>query len=159
MDVRVNIAAEHLFRPEIFFLGRTEGSGVLRPLFGGATRHCSITTSGERRAAYGALSLEETFAFTDGEVDIWRWVISASGDGKYIASEQSAGSGIAGHHAGNDYVINFHRPLGVGKGPLSPGYRTRFTLLAPDLALKQVRVSVLGAPVATFTGVHRRLAA
>ncbi len=81
------------------------------------------------------------------------------GDGRYIASEQSAGAGISGHIAGEDYLIAFQRPLGPARGPLAPRYRTRFTLLSPETALKQVRVSVLGAPVATFTGVHRRLPA
>ncbi len=159
MDARASIAGENFFRPEMFFLGRTEGSGVARPLIGGHARRCSIITTGERRAAYGALSMEETFAYEDGELDVWRWVISSSGDGRYIASEHLAGSGITGHRAGEDYLISFRRPLGQAKGAFAPYYRTRFTLLGPDLALKQVKVSVLGVPMATFTGVHRRLAA
>lgn len=157
MDVQTSLMGDHLFRPETFFLGRTEGTGVLRDPFGRLQRRCEVVTVGERRAAYGALSLDETFTFDDGEVDAWRWVITSGGDGRYMASELTAGSGIIGQRHGDDYVIAFSRPHGRARGLTAPRYVSRFTLMAPDLALKTVKVSLLGAPVARMTVIHRRI--
>ena len=43
-------------------------------------------------------------------------------------------------------------------GTAAPRFRTRFILLAQEIALKSVRVSVLGVPVGGMTAVHRRVA-
>ncbi len=157
MDAKTAAMGDTIFRPEVFFVGRTEGSGIVRGAFGRGVRRCEIVTVGSRQAAYGALQMEETFTYDDGEVDVWRWVVTAGGDGRYMASEQSAGSGIIAHREGDDYVLTFNRPVANGRKWLAPRYATRFSLLSPNIALKAVKVSVLGAPVAVMTGIHRRL--
>ncbi len=157
MDIKTSAMGDTIFRPEIFFVGRTEGSGIVRDAFGRAVRRCVIVTVGSRQASYGALKMEETFTYDDGEVDVWRWVVTAGGDGRYMASEQNAGSGIVAHREGDDYVLNFNRPAAKGPRWLAPHYATRFSLLSPDIALKAVKVSLLGAPLGVMTGIHRRL--
>ena len=109
MDAKTSAMGDTVFRPELFFVGRTEGSGIVRDAFGRILRRCEIVTVGSRQAAYGALQMEETFSFDDGEVDVWRWVITAGGEGRYMASEQIAGSGLLAHRDGDDYVLSFHR--------------------------------------------------
>jgi hypothetical protein len=158
VDVKTSAMGDTIFRPEIFFVGRTEGSGIVRDAFGRAVRRCEIVTAGSRQASYGALQMEETFTYDDGEVDVWRWVVTAGGDGRYMASEQIAGSGIIAHREGDDYVLNFNRPVGKGPRWLAPRYATRFSLLSPDIALKTAKVSLFGAPLGVMTGIHRRLA-
>jgi len=145
------------FRPEVFFTGRTEGAGVARDLFGRITRRCRISTDGAVSAAGGAIRLEETFTYDDGEVDVWRWTIRPSFDGRYIAAEAKAGSGIEGGRQGEDYVITFRRPVGDARGLFAPHFATRFTLLEPDLALKRVQVSLFGAPLGSLTAIQRRV--
>lgn len=157
MDISTSLGSDTTFRPESFFDGRTEGGGVMRDPFGRMMRRCEIVTVGSRRASYGALQFEETFTFDDGEVDLWRWVVTAGGDGRYMASERIAGSGIVGQSDGDDYVVAFNRAAGRARGLTAPRYATRFTLLTADMALKVVRISVLGAPVAVLTAVHRRV--
>lgn len=130
----------------------------MRDPFGHVVKRCEIVTTGSRQAAYGALQMEETFTFDDGEVDVWRWVVTTGGDGRYMASEQVAGSGLVAHRVGDDYVLNFHRPLGKGPRWLAPRYATRFSLLSQDIALKTARITLFGAPVASLTGIHRRVA-
>ena len=159
MDVKTSARGEAVFRPETFFVGRTEGSGIVRDAFGRVLRRCEIVTVGSRQASYGALQMDETFTYDDGEVDIWRWVITAAGDGRYIASEQVAGSGLVAHRDGDDYVLNFHRRTPKAPKWLAPRYATRFSLLSPDIALKTAKVSLLGAPIAVLTGIHRRVSA
>ena len=39
----------------------------------------------------------------------------------------------------------------------APGYRTSFTLLSSRVALKRVRVSLLGLPIAHMTAFHERV--
>ena len=147
------------FAPESFFLGRTEGAGVVRDPFGRVLRRCHIATEGAYGAVHGALRFDETFTYDDGEVDVWRWVMQAGRDGRYVAAEAKAGAGIAGELDGGDYVLAFRRPVGRATGALSPHFRSRFTLLAPDLALKRADISLFGVPLACLAAVHRRIAA
>jgi hypothetical protein len=146
------------FAPESFFLGKTEGAGVVRDPFGRIVRRCRIATEGAYSAAQGALRFDETFTYDDGEIDVWRWVMQAGREGRYVAAEAKAGAGIAGELRGGDYVLAFRRPVGRATGALSPHFRSRFTLLAPDLALKRADVSLFGLPLACLTAVHRRVA-
>jgi hypothetical protein len=145
------------FRPEEFFVGRTVGGGAVRNPFGRIVRRCYITTEGRSSAGLGSVQFQETFAYDDGELDVWRWAMTAGRDGHYVAAEESAGSGISGQHRDGDYVLEFRRPQGKAQGLIAPHFATRFTLLAPDMAMKHVRISVLGAPVATLSAVHRRV--
>jgi hypothetical protein len=150
-------AAEAHFRPESFFVGRTEGGGVVRDPFGRIARRCAVTTWGVFDPHRQSVRFEETFAYDDGEVDVWRWVMSAGGDGRYVAAEALAGAGITGERRGGDYCLTFRRPVGKATGWLRPRFATRFSLLAPDLAFKQSRVTLMGIPVGVLTAVHRRV--
>jgi hypothetical protein len=145
------------FAPETFFLGRTEGAGVVRDTFGRIVRRCRIVTIGAFSEAQQALRFDETFAYDDGEVDTWRWVMQAGRDGRYVAAEAKAGSGLVGERQGDDYVISFRRPSGRAKGPLAPHYRSRFTLLSPGIALKRADVTLLGVPMGSLSAIHRRV--
>jgi Protein of unknown function (DUF3833) len=145
------------FAPESFFLGKTEGAGVVRDPFGRIVRRCRIATEGAYSAAQGALRFDETFTYDDGEIDVWRWVMQAGREGRYVAAEAKAGAGIAGELRGGDYVLAFRRPVGRAAGAFSPHFRSRFTLLAPDLAMKRADVSLFGLPLACLTAVHRRV--
>jgi hypothetical protein len=146
------------FAPEAFFLGRTEGAGVVRDAFGRIVRRCRITTSGAFSAAQQALRFDETFSYDDGEIDTWKWVMQAGRDGRYVAAESKAGSGLVGERQGDDYVISFRRPAGRAKGALAPHYKSRFTLLSPEIALKRADLSVLGVPMGSLSAIHRRVA-
>ena len=155
----MGVAGDTVFRPEDFFDGRTEGAAVVRDLFGRIVRRCEMVTVGQRRSAYGALEFDETFTYDDGEVDRWRWVMTRGRDGGYVASESLAGAGIAGSHVGDDYVLAFRRPTRAGRRQVRARFVTRFTLLAPGMALKTVRVSLFGLPAAELVGVHRKAGA
>ena len=146
------------FAPESFFLGRTEGGGVVRDPFGRIVRRCRIATEGAFNAGQGALRFDETFTYDDGEVDVWRWVMQAGREGRYVAAEAKAGVGITGEMRGGDYVLAFRRPVGRAAGPLAPHFRSCFTLLSPDLALKRADVSFFGLPLGCLIAVHRRVA-
>jgi hypothetical protein len=145
------------FRPEEFFAGRTIGGGAVRDPFGRIVRRCVVTTAAAAGAQPGSIQFQETFAYDDGEVDIWRWAITAGRDGRYVAAEESAGAGISGERRDGDYLVAFRRPVGKAQGVFAPHFASRFTLLAPDLALKYVRISLLGLPIGSLTAVHRRL--
>jgi hypothetical protein len=150
-------ASSQVFRPEIFFLGRTQGWGIVREL-GGRCRRCTITTDGRVEETYNSLHFDETFAYDDGRSEEWRWAMTRGRDGRYVAAEALAGAGIVGRHDKGDYVLGFRRPLRPEGGFPTPRYLTRFTLISPSLALKSVRVSLLGLPVATMTAFHEKVA-
>ena len=150
---------ELAFAPESFFLGRTEGAGVVRDPIGRIVRRCRITTEGAYSAAQSALRFDETFTYDDGEVDVWRWAMQAGRDGRYVAAEAKAGTGITGEQRGGEYVLAFLPALRPGHtGLMAPHYQSRFTLLAPDLAMKRADVSLFGVPLGQLSAVHRRVA-
>jgi hypothetical protein len=157
LDARTTYARDVRFRPEVFFLGRTEGAGVVRNPLGAVVRRCAIVTEGSLHEAYDAIHFDETFTYEDGEIDVWRWAMTCSGGDEYLAAEAKAGSRIVGRRAGDDYVLSFQREAGRAKGALAPRFFTRFTLLSPDVALKSAKVSILGVPVGLMTAVHRRV--
>jgi hypothetical protein len=144
-----------VFRPESFFLGRTEGEGVVQDLLG-RRRRCRIATHGIADGDYDAVQFQETFHYDDGERDEWQWVIARGFDGRYIAREGLAGPGLVGRIDGDDYCIAFRRPARPGARGPAMHYRTRFTLLSPETALKRAQVSLFGLPVASMTAFHRR---
>ena len=43
--------------------------------------------------------------------------MQAGRDGRYVAAEAKAGSGIVGERQGDDYVLGFRRPVGRARGP------------------------------------------
>lgn len=143
------------FRPEVFFLGRTEGWGVARGPTGRLLRRCRLETEGRLADTFRAIEFDETFHWDDGEQDDWRWVMTRGLDGRYVAAEALAGAGIQGRYDGTDYLLSFRRHLGRKGGP-RPRFVTRFTQISPTVALKNVRVSLWGLPVAQLTAFHRR---
>ena len=138
----------------MFFLGRTEGFGVVRDPFGRVIRRCQVVTDGQFNRGYSAIHFDETFSYDDGEVDVWRWAMSKGRDGQYAAAEATVGAGITGRRLGDDYALTFKRRM--AKSPMRPTFNTRFTQMGPLTALKQAKVSLLGVPMASMTVVHRR---
>jgi hypothetical protein len=144
------------FRPEVFFLGRTEGWGVARGPGGRILRRCRIATDGRLDEAYQAIHFDEVFTWEDGDNDEWRWAMTRGLNGSYVAAEALAGAGIQGRYDGGDYLLSFRRPI-KGQGGPRPRFMARFTLISPEVALKTVKVSVLGLPVGSMHAFHRRL--
>lgn len=145
------------FRPEAFFLGRTEGHGVVRDPMGRVARRCRVETVGDFSTARSAIEFEEVFTYDDGEIDVWRWVMTQGSNGVYVAAEAVAGAGITGHRDGEDYVLTFRRAVGAAKGVLAPSFTSRFTMVAPGIALKTAKVSLYGVPLGVLTATHHRV--
>jgi len=143
------------FRPEVFFLGRTEGWGVARGPTGRIVRRCRVVTDGRLDEAYQAIHIDELFSWDDGESEEWRWAMRRGLDGRYVAAEALAGAGIQGRYDGCDYLLSFRRPIKPG-GP-RPRFATRFSQISADVTLKSVSIFMFGLPVASLSAFHRRL--
>lgn len=144
------------FRPEEFFVGRTEGWGLSRGLTGRLMRRCHVVTDGRLDETYRAIHIDETFRWDDGEQDHWRWAMTRGLDGRYVAAESRVGAGILGRYEGGDYLLSFRRGLRPDGGP-RPRFVTRFTQVSAGVAIKTVRVFLWGLPVSQMTAFHRRL--
>ncbi|HEY3800196.1 MAG TPA: DUF3833 family protein [Caulobacteraceae bacterium] len=145
------------FQPEVFFLGRTEGAGLVRDPLGRIVRRCSVTTQGQINAARGSLELEEVYAYDDGEIDVWRWAMTAGRDGRYVVAEAKAGVASAAERQGDDYLVVFRRPYRRATGAFAPRYAARFSLLSADTTLKRADISLYGVPLGSLTAVHRKV--
>ncbi len=142
-----------IFRPEVFFLGRTDGAGIDRDIFGRTVRRCTIVADGAPHPTISAICIKEIITYDDGEVQDWRWVLGGSSDGRYVVAEAQAGSGhFAERHRDGDLVVSFRRT----RRWFTQRHVTRYSQLTPDIALESTTVSVLGAPQLFFTAVRRR---
>lgn len=144
------------FRPESFFLGQTIGAGVLRDPFFRITRRFRVETRGFRDGSYGAIKLDETYAYDTGEVEAFQWMITPAGAGRYVLAEASIGSGIMAHEQQGELIFAYRRSLGAARGLAKPRFAVCMGLVGGDTLLKSVRVKLLGAPLATITAFHRR---
>ena len=145
------------FDPLAFFAGRTIGAGVVRSVTGRIVRRCRIDTQGADAAEFGALHFDEIYTFDDGsQADRMRWAVSLGADGRMQASEESVAARIDSRLRGPEWRVRFRRRARPpADGPIL-AYDARFSLVAPDLAMKSVTISLLGVPLATLCGFHRR---
>jgi hypothetical protein len=157
MIAGLGLAEDLAFRPESFFLCQTNGSGLMRDPLGRIARRFTVDTRGHVDEAYGALRLDETYAFDNGELEAFRWVIREAGVGRYVLAEPQAGSGIVAQASGGEFLFTYSRASGAARGIATPRFAVRMTLIAADTVLKSVKVTVLGAPVGTLTALHRRV--
>ncbi len=130
----------------------------MRDPLGRVSRRCRVETVGDFAPTRSAIEFEEVFTYTDGEVDVWRWAMTQGSNGLYVAAEAVAGVGITGYRDDEDYVLTFRRPVGPAKGLLAPSFKTRFTMVAPGVALKVAQVSLYGLPLGVMTATHHRVA-
>lgn len=146
------------FQPDHFFLARTEGRGIVRDLTGRLIDRCAIATVGRWDHDYGALRFDETYVYdTDGATDVLKWTFGPDAQGRMSASEAGIKERVRGWADGPDYRLRFKRRGGPRGEKLNLTYNVRFSLMAPDLALKVARIGLLGLTVATMTAFHRRI--
>jgi hypothetical protein len=138
----------------MFFLGRSDGVGIDRDMFGRTIRRCTIRAEGAPHATISAICVNEILTYDDGEIQNWRWVLSRSADGRYVVAEAQAGSGhVVERRADGDFVVSFLRTRGM----FSQRHVTRYAMLTTNVALETTNVSFLGVPQLMFTAVRRRL--
>lgn len=147
----------HPFEPDRFFLDRTRGHGVVRDFTGRLIEGCAIDTLGRWDHAIGAMHFDEVFTYDDGRVDTLNWTFAPDPQGRMVASEASVAAPVNGWNDGADYRLRFKRADPRLPPALRLTYDVRFTLMEPDLALKVVRLRLLGLPVAVMTAFHRRV--
>ena len=87
-----------------------------------------------------------------------RWAVVRNASGGLEASEVSVTRPIRSDLQGPEWRVRFRRRAQPPtSGPVLL-YDARFSLVAPDLVLKTVGVSILGGRIATLSGFHRRQA-
>ncbi|MFO1015181.1 MAG: DUF3833 family protein [Caulobacteraceae bacterium] len=158
MDGSSSFVGNSDFRPEVFFVGRTEGAAVLKGAFGQIRRRCSIVTEGDWNFAKHSLEFRETFIYDNGAIDTWLWATQIGANGTYVSAEALAGPGVVGRRLKGDYVLSFKRPCGAFKGLFTPHFVIRFTPLDSQTVLMAARFSLFGVPIGSMTGIHRRVA-
>ncbi len=147
------------FRPEEFFLGQTSGCGLARDPFGKVIQRFAVTTRGARTNTYGAIQIDHTFIFDNGEIEAMSWVITEAVEGRYVIAEPRAGSGIIARAVDDDFEMSFKRRFKSRFGQVNARFQSRMSLLEPELAVANNKVSVLGAPLGTMTTFHRKIGA
>ncbi len=145
------------FRPDLFFIGRTAGSGEVRSRTGRLLKRCRILTQGVPDEAFGAMHFDETYLYDDGEIDTLHWAIARDGAGELSVSEIT----VVGHPKmrleGPTWRIRFKRMGQAQVGGLALTYDAVFTAIEPDVVVKRAAVKLFGVTVAELTAFHRRI--
>jgi hypothetical protein len=147
------------FAPEEFFLGSTQGGGLVRDFAGRLIDRCQISTQGWWDDKREAMYFDETFVYESGRVDIMNWTVAPDADGSMVAALAGAPAPVRAWIDGGDYRIRFRRR---GETPLPSIYLTfdtRFSVMAPDSVLKVARVKLYGFTLGVLTAFQRKLEA
>ncbi len=150
-------AESKTFAPERFFLGSTQGGGLVRDLAGRLIDRCQISTQGWWDDKREAMYFDETFLYESGRADIMNWTVAPDHDGRMIAALAGSPAPVRVWTDGDDYRIRFRRR---GETPLPSIYLTfdtRFSVMAPDSVLKVARVKLFGVTLGVLTAFHRRV--
>jgi hypothetical protein len=152
-------AGRRPFEPDQFFLGSTQGSGLVRDVSGRLVDRCEITTQGWWNHQYGAMHFDETFVYETGRIDILNWTFRPDPQGRMTANEPTAAGPVRGWADGDDYRLRFRRRGDPRLASVYLTYDVRFSTMTPDTVLKVARVKLFGLTVGMMTGFHRRLEA
>jgi hypothetical protein len=138
-------ALEHpVFRPEVFFAGRTQGIGRLERVIGRA-QGLQVESHG-RTEPDGSFRLDQAVRFDDGTVQQRTWRMQRTGPTTYAATLSDAAGPVSLEVAGNRLQIRY-----LLRHPAV--YMHQRLDLRPDgrTALNRATVSVLGIPWARLT--------
>ena len=137
------------FRPESFFLGHTEGTGLLKIVLG---RRHSVRVHGYGRIAPdGTLILNQNIEQAGKPLKHRRWVMRSVGGGRYTATLSDATGPVVGEVQGNVMNLDF---------PANGGLRIRQTLvLAADgqSAANRLAIYKFGIVVGQLNEVIKRV--
>ena len=144
------------FDPVAFFTGRTRSWGVFENRAGQPSRRFSTVCDG-RRAAGGALLLDQTFTYEDGTTQQRHWRIERLDAHRYVATAND----VVGRAAGEAYGNAFHWEYTVALQPGNPLGNVRlrqwmYLQAGGQTMVNRASVHALGFPVAQVTEFFRR---
>ncbi len=145
------------FEPDRFFLGKTQGGGIVRDLSGKLIERCKISTQGWYNSKLAAMHFDETFVYEAGRTDILNWTFIVDVEGRMTATEPTTLGAVQGWVDGEDYRLRFRRR---GEPPLPSipvTYDVRFSAVSTDTVLKVARLKLFGVTLGMMTAFHRRL--
>ena len=142
-------AASQLSAPEQFFVGRTEGTGVVHVILSG--RHGVRVRTRGRMDPDGALRLEQVVEEEGKPVRRRSWRLVRSGVNRFTGTISDARGPVTGSVSGNVLVLNYRSSEGPSvehRITIRPGGRTAHNL---------TRFRRFGLTVATVDEVIRRV--
>ena len=157
MNLDVRALGDPTLRPERFFVGQTSGFGLVRNPFGKVMRRYAVTTRGSSGNAYGALQVDQTLYFDNGEIEAFNWLITEAVGDRYVFAEPRLGTGLFAELRDQDFVYAFRTrlPPPWTRLRLPLRFAGRMSLVAQETVISNIWVSMLGIPFATFTAFHR----
>lgn len=132
-----------VFRPEVFFAGRTQGIGRLERIIG-RSQGLRVESHG-RTEPDGSFRLDQAVTLDDGTVEQRTWRMRRTGRNTYAATLSDAAGPVSLEVSGNRLQIRYRMRPAIymhQRLDLRPGGRT---------ALNRATISVLGIPWARLT--------
>lgn len=147
----VDVAPDRLpLALEEFFVGETEGHGRFESRLARVDRRFRVSTRGAWDGR--TLTLEESFAFEDGERDRRTWRFTKTGPGRYEGTREDVVGKAAVWREGPALRMSYVADLGAAR------VRFRDVIVGEggDRALNRAVVSLLGLPVGTVEVLFER---
>lgn len=144
-----------VFEPEVFFDGTLVALGVVKDRGGRVIRYFNVDIIAYWRDGVG--TLEEDFAFDDGEKQRRVWTLTPAGEGRYTGTAGDVvGEGeisVAGNSMFLDYVLR----IPYGDGTLDLRIDDRMYLVNPDTLINESRMKKFGFGVGEILLVIQRV--
>jgi hypothetical protein len=140
--------------PETFFDGELTAHGVIKDRGGKVIRYFNVEIVAYWQDGIG--TLEEDFAFDDGELDRRVWTLTPTGAGRYTGTAGDVvGDGqvtVAGNSMFLDYVLR----IPWNDGTLDLRIDDRMYLVSPDVLINESRMKKFGFGVGEILLVIQR---
>lgn len=142
-------------RPEHFFVGRLQGSGVFVDLFGNVRDQFVMDMNGHLRG--DDVILDELFTFKDGRQERRVWTIRKTGEDRYEGRAADVIGVATGRTAGNVLNWRFVLPVDVGLGHVDALFDQWMFLQDSGVLINKAEVSTHGLPIGQVIVAFHRL--
>ena len=142
-------------RPEHFFVGRLQGSGVFVDLFGNVRDQFVMDMTGHRQGE--DVILDEMFTFKDGRKERRVWTIRKTGEEHYEGRAADIVGVATGRTAGNVLNWRFVLPVDIGIGRVDAQFDQWMFLQDSGVLINRAEVSARGLPIGQVIVAFHRL--
>ena len=145
------MTTSRIFRPEEFFPGTFNGSGVLLSRFGNLLRQFILTGHAEWNESSSTLQLQESYRFDDGQIDSLNWNIQLTEARKYRGSKSSLVGYSDGVIVKNGFRWQYRRDVPDKSGALTRmTFDDMFWLQEDGSGVVHAQIKRMGITVATM---------
>ena len=136
------VSAPEPFEITTFLLGRTRAWGVFEDRFGKLRRRFTVILHGHWKD--DVFCLDETFKFDTGDVEVRKWLVRPSGDGRFVATCDDCVGELRGSTEPNVLRMRYKFRLDLGTTVLVVDFDDRIYRMGQHTAVNRATMRKYG---------------